>query len=417
VTAGSSFARPLILSGADVVLPDRVLSPGTVIVEEGRVTEIETGVRPAGSSGGGPGFVDLHGHTLVAGFIDVHVHGIEGFDTLDSLDAVEEIARRLVRYGVTAFCPTSVACSPAVLERLVESMRRARASARPQARVLPAHLESNFINPDFRGAQPLDCLRRPPRIGRDGLAVADAGEGADYTGADVLRVIEAHRRDVGIVTMAVELDGGLELAKALIAAGHRVSLGHSAATYDQARAGIAAGARHATHLFNRMSPMTHRAPGLTGAVLSEESVAAEIVCDGFHVHPAVATAAIRAKRVERIMAITDGSAGAGLPVGSKVSLGGRPVTVTEEACFLDDGTLCGSRITMDVAFRRLLQQGFTPVEASRMCAGTQASELGLVGQGVIAPGALADLVVLGRQLEVVTTYIGGAVAWSQASPA
>ncbi len=417
MTAGSSFARPLILSGADVVLPDRVLSPGTVIVEEGRVTEIETGVRPAGSSGGGPGFVDLHGHTLVAGFIDVHVHGIEGFDTLDSLDAVEEIARRLVRYGVTAFCPTSVACSPAVLERLVESMRRARASARPQARVLPAHLESNFINPDFRGAQPLDCLRRPPRIGRDGLAVADAGEGADYTGADVLRVIEAHRRDVGIVTMAVELDGGLELAKALIAAGHRVSLGHSAATYDQARAGIAAGARHATHLFNRMSPMTHRAPGLTGAVLSEESVAAEIVCDGFHVHPAVATAAIRAKRVERIMAITDGSAGAGLPVGSKVSLGGRPVTVTEEACFLDDGTLCGSRITMDVAFRRLLQQGFTPVEASRMCAGTQASELGLVGQGVIAPGALADLVVLGGQLEVVTTYIGGAVAWSQASPA
>jgi N-acetylglucosamine-6-phosphate deacetylase len=131
----------------------------------------------------------------------------------------------------------------------------------------------------------------------------------------------------------------------------------------------------------------------------------------------VAAAAIRAKRVERIMAITDGSAGAGLPVGSKVSLGGRPVTVTEEACFLDDGTLCGSRITMDVAFRRLLQQGFTPVEASRMCAGTQASELGLVGQGVIAPGALADLVVLGRQLEVVTTYVGGAPAWSQASPA
>jgi N-acetylglucosamine-6-phosphate deacetylase len=229
VTAVSSFARPLILSGADVVLPDRVLSPGTVIVEDGRVTEIETGARPAGSSGG-RGFVDLHGHTLVAGFIDVHVHGVEGFDTLDSLDAVEEIARRLVRYGVTAFCPTAVACPPPVLERLVESMRRARASARPHARVLPAHLESNFINPDFRGAQPLDCLRRPPRIGPDGLAARDAGDGSAFTGADVLRVIEAHRPDVGIVTMAVELDGGLDLARALVAGGHRVSLGHSAAT-------------------------------------------------------------------------------------------------------------------------------------------------------------------------------------------
>ena len=414
---GSSFARPLVLSGADVVLPDRVLSPGTVIVEDGRVTAIETGARPAGSGGSrrtGGGFVDLHGHTLVAGFIDVHVHGVEGFDTLDSVDAVEEIARRLVRYGVTAFCPTSVACSPAVLERLIESMRRARASARPHARVLPAHLESNFINADYRGAQPLDCLRRPPRFGPDGLALVEPVDAAGYSGADVLRVIEAHRRDVGIVTMAVELDGGLDLAKALVAAGHRVSLGHSAATYEQALAGIAAGARHATHLFNRMSPLTHRAPGLTGAVLAEDAIAAEIICDGYHVHPAVATAAIRAKRVERTMAITDGSAGAGLPVGSKVSLGGRAVTVTEDACFLDDGTLCGSRITMDAAFRRLLRQGFTAVEASRMCSGTQATELELAGQGVIAPGALADLVVLDRQLAVATTYVGGVPAWARA---
>jgi N-acetylglucosamine-6-phosphate deacetylase len=417
VTLGSSFARPLILSGADVILPDRLLSPGTVIVEDGRVTEIETGARAAGSAGSRGGFVDLHGQTLAAGFIDVHVHGVEGFDTLESLDAVEEIARRLVRYGVTAFCPTTVACSPQVLERLIESMRRARGSARPHARVLAAHLESNFINPDFRGAQPLDCLRRPPRIGADGLALAEPLDDAAYTGADVLRVIEAHRRDVGIVTLAVELDGGLELARALVGAGHRVSLGHSAATYEQALAGIAAGARHATHLFNRMSPLSHRAPGLTGAVLAEESVAAEIVCDGYHVHPAVATAAIRAKRVDRIMAITDGSAGAGLPVGSKVTLGGRPVTVTEDACFLEDGTLCGSRITMDGAFRRLIRQGFTPVEASRMCSGTQAAELRLAGQGTIAPGALADLVVLDRQLEVVTTYVGGVPAWGRASAA
>jgi N-acetylglucosamine-6-phosphate deacetylase len=96
VTPGSPSARPLVLSGADVVLPDRVLSPGTVVVEDGRVTEIETGARPAGS-GQGAGHRDLHGHVLVAGFVDVHVHGLEGFDALDSVDAVEEIARRLLR--------------------------------------------------------------------------------------------------------------------------------------------------------------------------------------------------------------------------------------------------------------------------------------------------------------------------------
>jgi N-acetylglucosamine-6-phosphate deacetylase len=418
VTPGSSFARPLVLSGADVVLPDRVLSPGTVIVEDGRVTEIETGARPAGSGPGGgaaAGFVDLHGQTLVAGFIDVHIHGVDGFDTLESVDAVEEIARRLPRYGVTAFCPTAVAAAPAVLERLTESMRRARASNRPHARVLPAHYESNFINPEFRGAQPFECLRLPPRPADARLAPASGDSAASYSGADVLRVIEAHRADIGIITMAVELDGGLEFARDLVAAGHRVSLGHSGATYEQALAGIAAGARHATHLFNRMSPLSHRAPGLTGAVLAEEAIAAEIICDGYHVHPAVAVTAIRAKRVERMMAITDGSAGAGMPPGSKVTLGGRTVTVTKEACFLDDGTLCGSRITMDGAFRRLVGLGFTLVEASRLCSGTQAAELGLAGQGVIAPGALADLVVLDRTLQVVTTYVGGAPAWAGAS--
>jgi N-acetylglucosamine-6-phosphate deacetylase len=161
--------------------------------------------------------------------------------------------------------------------------------------------------------------------------------------------------------------------------------------------------------------MTHRTPGLVGAVLEAEEIATEVICDGHHVHPAVATLAIRAKRVERTMAITDGVAGAGLPVGSVVTLGGRPVRVTEAACYLEDGTLAGSRLTMDGAFRNLLAQGFTLVEASRLCSGTQAEELRLAGQGVIAPGSLADLVVLDGKLRVAATFIGGAPAWTAAA--
>src|SRR6185369_9234653 len=144
-------------------------------------------------------------------------------------------------------------------------------------------------------------------------------------GRDVLAAIEQAQPDVGIVTLAPELPGGIDLVRTLVAAGHRVSLGHSGADFDVAVAAIEAGARHATHLFNRMTPLQHRAPGLAGAVLARDDVAAELICDGFHVHPAMSRVAIAAKGPSRVMAITDATAGAGLPVGSTAHLGGRTI--------------------------------------------------------------------------------------------
>ena len=133
-----------------------------------------------------------------------------------------------------------------------------------------------------------------------------------FAPADILEVIATARADVGIVTLAPELPDGLDLVGRLVAAGHIVSLGHSGASFEEAMAAIDAGARHATHLFNRMTPMTHRAPGLPGAVLAREEVAAELICDGYHVHPAMCRAAIAAKGLHGVMAITDGTAGSGL---------------------------------------------------------------------------------------------------------
>jgi N-acetylglucosamine-6-phosphate deacetylase len=213
---------------------------------------------------------------------------------------------------VTAFCPTTVACAPADLEVTLRQIADARVGRAPgAARVLPAHLESNFINPEYKGAQPAACLRLPTDERRDG----------EFSGRDVLDVIESRAADVGIVTVAPEIDGALALIPRLLRAGHRVSLGHSAADYDQAVAAIDAGARHATHLFNRMTPITHRAPGLAGAVLSHDEVKAELICDGFHVHAAMSQLAIAAKGVDGVMAITDGTAGAGMPPGSITRLG------------------------------------------------------------------------------------------------
>ena len=213
---------------------------------------------------------------------------------------------------------------------------------------------------------------------------------------------------MGIVTLAPELPGGIDLVRSLATAGHRVALGHSGSDYDTAIAAIDAGARHATHLFNRMTPMTHRAPGLPGAVLSREEVTVELICDGYHVHPSMCQLAMAAKGREGVLAITDATSGAGLAAGSTARLGGRKITVGEQAAFLEDGTLAGSTLTMDRAFRNIVTSfGGTLVDASLLCSTSPARALGLSGFGVLADGAVADLVVLDRGLRVVRTFIAG----------
>ena len=391
----------IFLADADVVLPDRLMSRATwwsMATASSTSCKMRRRDRLAICTS-----ICRH-QMVVPGFIDVHVHGVEGSDTLDGADAIQRIASRLPRYGVTAFCPTSVACAPTDLRAMLSAVRAAR-FARPAAssRVLPAHLESNFINPEYRGAQPLECLRLPDSTGPEG----------EFTGQAILDEIAAARPDVGIVTIAPEIDGALPLIRTLTAHGHHVSLGHSGASYEVALAGISAGARHATHLFNRMTPIGHRAPGLAAAVLEHEDVAAEVVCDGVHVHPSMVRIALAAKSPSRIMAITDATAGAGLPPGSRATLGGRSIAI-RDAAYLDDGTLAGSVLTMNRAFALLVSvMGLSPVDAATVCSTTPARALGLQGFGVIAPGAVADLTVLGADLTVTQTWIGGELAFSR----
>jgi N-acetylglucosamine-6-phosphate deacetylase len=241
-------------------------------------------------------------------------------------------------------------------------------------------------------------------------ALAERSFGAQ----DILDEIARAEPDVGIVTLAPELEGGLDLVSSLTARGHRVSLGHSAATYEEAFAAIALGATQATHLFNRMPPLHHRAPGLAGAVIEAEEVAAEIICDGFHVHPALVRTAIAAKRPSRVLAITDATAAAGLPAGARARLGGQEIVAGESTANLPDGTLAGSTLTMDRAFRLLVERiGLSMVDAATLCATTPARELGLVGHGVLAVDAIADLVVLDSSFRVVQTYVAGQLVYTR----
>jgi N-acetylglucosamine-6-phosphate deacetylase len=382
----------ILLTGADVVLPDQIVTGGSLAIRDGVIQD----VLPTPLERSRWTVIDWSGHTIVPGFVDVHVHGLEGIDVLDGHDAVANVAARLPKYGVTAFCPTSVACTPERLAVFLDAVERGRRSAMPHAaRVLGAHLESNFLNPDWNGAQPKTCLRLP--------FVADTGFGGD----DILRVIDTHRSAVGIVTVAPELPRGIELVQQLVRAGHRVSLGHTGATYEEANAAIAAGARHATHLFNRMSSITSRSPGVVGAVLESNRVTAEIICDGHHVHPSLVSTAVRVKSPSRVIAITDATAVAGLPRGSRARLGDHTIIAGERTALLEDGTLAGSMLTMDGAFRMLRGLGWTLPEVARMCATTPAEAAGMQDTGSIAPGHVADLVVLDAAFRVRQTYIAG----------
>lgn len=393
----------IVLSGADVVLPDRVLTGTDVVIEGDRIVDLSPASRGSGS---------LKGHVIVPGFVDVHVHGVDGIDSLDGDNAIERIAGRLCRYGVTSFCPTTVACPPQELRSVLDAVSRLRDGNVTRARILPAHLESNFINPEYKGAQPTLCLRKPPSLVAQGFSPGTVQASEDFSGADILAEIERGGSNVAIVTLAPELDGALDLIRHLVSHGCRVSLGHSGATLDASRAAIAAGARHATHLFNRMRPLHHREPGLAGAVLTSAEIAAEVICDGVHVHPHMVRLAIAAKSPRRVMAITDGVAAAGLPEGASASLGGRPIRVENSAAYLGDGTLAGSVSTMDRVFRFLVQHVGLPLQdAGLLCATTAASELGLRDIGVIAKGAIADLAVLDSDLNVQQTYVAGRLAY------
>ncbi|HUF46790.1 MAG TPA: N-acetylglucosamine-6-phosphate deacetylase [Vicinamibacterales bacterium] len=388
-----------VVTGASLVLPDRVASGVHLVVEGDRIVALHEGpiaVEAAAT------YLDRTGSTIVPGFIDVHVHGALGHDVLDSADALAAVARALPQWGVTAFCPTAVAAPPDVLDRFLAAVGALRASPiAGAARVLPAHLETNFIHPEYRGAQPLAELRRPAR-----LAGGGDPDGA-YSARDVLAAIDRHRADVAIATLAPELEGAHALIRSLRAAGIRVSLGHSSATFDEAQAAIALGATQATHLFNRMAPMSHREPGLAGAVLASDAIVAEIIGDGVHVHPAMVRATVAAKGVDRVMAITDATAGAGLPAGARSRLGGQAIVVGD-AARLEDGTLAGSVATMDGVFRWLVNAcGLDLVQAAQLTSTTPARTLGLVGMGLLAAGARADFTVLDSNLRVVETWIGG----------
>ena len=313
--------------------------------------------------------VDSSTPILLPGFIDLHIHGGGGADTMDAGTAAATIARQHARHGTTAMLATTMTAPLADIEAALRALAPAiQARESGAARLLGVHLEGPYISPDKLGAQP--PFVRPPSL-------------------DEILALHAIA-PIRLVTMAPEVSGNLALIPQLVAAGIRVQIGHTAASYEQAVEALEHGASSFTHLFNAMSVLHHRAPGAAGAALAH-ATRAEIIPDLLHVHPGAIRAALRA--IPELYAVTDATAAAGMPDGD-YRLGRQTVTKCLGGVRLADGTLAGSTLTMDQALRNLVAIGLTLAEASARVSTLAAAYLGLTDRGVLREGAWADVVVL-----------------------
>jgi N-acetylglucosamine-6-phosphate deacetylase len=319
---------------------------------------------------------------VLPGFIDAHVHGGGGADIMQAGDAVERIARLHARHGTTSLLATTMTAPLDEIRAALSAIGPAcRTRSRSAARVLGVHLEGPYINPGKLGAQP--DFAKP---------------------ASVDEILSLHAlAPIRLITLAPELPGHLDTIVALRAAGFQVQIGHTAGRYEDGVAALERGASGFTHLFNAMSGLHHREPGMAGAALAHARYA-EIIPDLLHVHPGAIRVALRA--IPCLYCVTDSTAATGMPDGP-YRLGRHTVTKCLGGVRLADGTLAGSTLTMDQALRNLVGLGLALDDASRRTSTHAADHLGLTDRGRLEPGAMADLVVLDRDLALQRVLVEG----------
>jgi len=385
----------MILAGAHLILPDRILRAGQLRIDAGVIDEVSPTPIPPQP---GEQVIDLDGLYVAPGFIDLHIHGALGRDTMEATpEAFDTICRHHAAGGTTALCLTTIA---APLEQLLAVLAAARAyrdthpAPHNGARVLGVHLEGPYFSQEKRGAHLPAMLRNPdPSEWRQFLDHADL---------------------ITQMTLAPELPGALPLIEALAERRIIASVGHSDAWDEEVAAAFAHGLRQATHTYNCMSTSRRRGPyrvaGVLEYVLSEPDILCEAIADGRHISPTLLHLLCRAKGVDGIALITDATAGAGLPEESRFMLGETPCVVRDEVALTENGTaLAGSTFSMIRGVRTMIDLcGLSLVEAVQMASLNPARALRLdQRKGSIAPGADADLVVLTPDLTVRETWVAG----------
>jgi len=319
--------------------------------------------------------------------VDIHIHGVMGSSTTDAEpEVIPKISRYVAQFGVTSFFPTTWSASPEITLAAIRNV--ANTPQTPDgARHLGVHVEGPYLSLEHRGAQLPELIRKP-----------ELREYSKWLDTGVVK----------LVTLAPEIEGAQAFIKAGLEKGVEFSIGHSGATYDQVIESADLGVRQATHIFNGMQGLHHRAPGTVGGVLTDDRIYAQLICDGIHIHPAVVKLIIRAKGITKVILITDAIRGTGLDDG-EYNYGGQVIIVRDGIARTPSGGLSGSTLTMDQAVRNAMAFTSLPIEqVLPMATSVPAEAMGLKDKkGVLKPGADADLILLDEKFNVKRTMVAG----------
>lgn len=383
-----------VIMGGTIYTPTETVAGGAIVIEDSIIRAVSPADELALPEHAER--IDADGGSIVPGFIDIHFYGCGGHSLTEPQSIAKELAAMssmLPRWGTTAYLISTPMGDPATLMRCLEATADAILTQQTGAQPLGIHLEGPFLDPRKPGAFPLTVLRQP-----------DVSEMDDY--------LKAARGCIRLATLAPNLPGSQLVAQQLRQAGVLVSLGHSDASYEEATSALSQDFSLVTHVFNAMSGLHHREPGVLGAVLTSKSITSMLICDGIHAHRAAVQVLFRMLGPDRLILVTDAMAGAGMGNGIYTLLG-REVTVKDGKATLPDGTIAGSVLTIDRAVANV--QNFTGcalTDALRMATLNPASVLGLADhKGRIASGCDADIVILDEQGRPKLTMVRGEIVW------
>jgi N-acetylglucosamine-6-phosphate deacetylase len=386
-----SLMPPTLIHAGRALTPSGEIPEAGILVRDGVIEAIA----PRGGMSLPTDATEIVARDKVAmpGFVDVHIHGAGGHDVMEGTEeGLAAVTKTLARRGTTSIVATTVTADPNRITRACEGIAKyictQRESNDARAEVLGIHFEGPFLNPVRRGVHPEEWLKAPSTDLLEKFVAASDGKAL-------------------MITLAPELPGAMACIDAAVKAGMVVGMGHTDATYEEARAAIAHGAHHAVHVYNAMRPFSHRDTGVIGAVLTSPNVTAELIADGVHVEEPAMRLLLQAKSGGCVILISDGISATGMPDGN-YRLGDLEIIVSGGVCRNAEGKLAGSTLTLDRALRNVVALGKSLPDTVQMLTANPATLLGLeFKKGALRPGADADILLFDDQLQLTNVWVRG----------